>query len=271
MASEDAIDLMKNLHSSLPEKIGTLKFNCDKVDDSYLRFFSNVSINKLVLIGTNMNSHGLRYLSVSKIYEIDISVYNITDHDLEYLSSFDKVILRNAHIISDNGLKHLAYVRFVSLFDCPLITNRGIAYLTNVVRLMINYCPRITARGIILTNLELIDLTYFEFSNIKNEDLRYFSNVQDISLPNAFEITDKGARYLSRVKTIDFAFHIQVNSSIIRNLVECEVMAFMSSPRTYVLMAMINVKKIYFEFAPPICAMNYLSSKDIEVIHWGPY
>lgn len=265
--------------SILPTKIKTLELGIYIRSLNFFRLCNNIEIDNLI-IQASLKDQELRFISTIIISAIDIQAGEyMTDHSMIYLSMMLSVKLRNANNITDRGLRYLTNVQDIGLYRCRKITDNGMIYLSNALSIAIVGCPEVTIDGIKLFRAKNIhfndrNISYYASAQICNDDLRYFTDLDVITLPHSFNINNKGARYMCNIKDIHYTDCnrpelLSFPASRLRYLTLAKniCLRFQSYSQELMTLSLFNDKTIHVDMTPANkLGINYLRKAEVNVI-----
>jgi hypothetical protein len=124
--------------------------------------------------------------------------HRITDKGIAFLKGVEKLAVKPAHKITDAGIKHLVGIKELHLNHCPGLTNEGIKLLSGIECIKLKQCPNITD----ISPLAGVKTFKYVGRTLKDADIMKIAGVENITLQNAPQLTDKAFLALKGAKVV---------------------------------------------------------------------
>lgn len=268
---DDSASLKKKI-KKFPQQIHLLYINYCHFSLNDIRNLTGTKIQILRILNYHIPINHLIYLNYSNLQEITLSIDEIIDSELKYLSHVNSLTLYNGLQITDYGMKYLGITHKLSLIKFPKITDRGLECLTHVQHLKMNNCDKITYSGLRVINPSVLCIEY----KYNNTQFPIISHTLMIKYFNYHNITIAHLKTWTHIKNIHFHECNLIDTNGFKYLVETVNLFFFHCNIRFLptdFESMPNIKNIYFFFcrvekANISCMQIHLAKRNIKVIEY---
>ena len=232
-------DIIKHL-----QRVSKLNMSFSEVNRLHFPFFSSLRELSISLEESDVRTvyvKDFRYLKTLEVLKINGS--QLTDKCLFYLKKLKQLYILSAPHVSDAGLLHLNKLEVLSVPGDEKINGSCFEKLTNLKHLRIERTGRITDKPMkICSRLDCLQVVFnccdvntvtvkcFNFfknlksivlhcvKELKNKDMIFLNQIEDINMSTNDKITDDGIINLKMVKRLELSFFSKITHRGVKDL-----------------------------------------------------